>query len=236
MLRVSAMYIIKNEEEYLPFSLKSIINVVDEIIIVDNGSTDRSLAIAASFPKTKIYHSRSEDFSELRNIALEKATGDWLMRVDGDEVFYEDINYKLPILLRNQAKSGIDGYYGWFYHLVREYGLMANKADKDPLYLKRFLFKRKPGLRWVNKVHEELQGVQNYADSDIFFVHYGYCKPQRFTWAKWKRYNEMVNGPYTVDHIDPDHCLDDWVLQPFTKPHPLVIRDYIESKLRQQSK
>ncbi len=60
MPRVSALYIVKNEEEYLPFSIQSIHGAVDEIVIVDNGSTDRTPGIARSFPKVKLLISDAE--------------------------------------------------------------------------------------------------------------------------------------------------------------------------------
>ncbi|MEW6226836.1 MAG: glycosyltransferase, partial [Bacillota bacterium] len=111
--RVSAMYIVKNEEEFLPFSIRSIYNVVDEIIVVDGYSTDRTVEIAKSFAKTRrVMYCDSPDYSVNRNLALGPASGDWLMPMDADMVFYNDINTVVPKLIRN---PNVDVYTCWFY-------------------------------------------------------------------------------------------------------------------------
>ena len=83
---LSLCMIVKDEEDCLARCLLSAVPVVDEIIIVDTGSTDRTKAIAKTFG-AKVYDFEwTDDFSEARNLSLSKATGDWLLVLDADEI------------------------------------------------------------------------------------------------------------------------------------------------------
>jgi glycosyltransferase involved in cell wall biosynthesis len=86
-LRVSLCMIVRDEEEMLPRCLAAAAHGVDEMVIVDTGSRDRTVEIAASFGARIIHHEWTGDFSEARNLALDAATGDWLVWLDADEVF-----------------------------------------------------------------------------------------------------------------------------------------------------
>ncbi|RLG55319.1 MAG: hypothetical protein DRN95_07955, partial [Candidatus Hydrothermarchaeota archaeon] len=83
---VSLCMIVKNEEECLARSLKSVKPVVDEMIIIDTGSKDRTADIARVFG-AKVYSFKwTGDFSEARNFSLSKASGNWTFHLDADEV------------------------------------------------------------------------------------------------------------------------------------------------------
>ncbi|MGE5585516.1 MAG: glycosyltransferase [Bacillota bacterium] len=228
---VSAMYIVKNEEEFLPFSIKSIYNVVDEIIVVDGHSTDRTVEIAKRFGKTRtVLYCDSPDYSVNRNMALKAATGDWLVPMDADMVFYRDIDEVVPRLIRNPF---VDVYYCWFYHLMREPHLMQNRSDRDPLYRREFfLVRRRPGLRWVGAVHERLRGTGPIvADSGLHFAHYGYVKPQREVFKRWVKYAMLEGkGEHAYEGVSPDSILDDRPVRPFTRGHPEVIAAHMRHR------
>ncbi len=83
---VSLCMIVKEEEEYLSRCLGSIKPVVDEMIIVDTGSTDRTRDIAVIFGAKVFDFAWNGDFSEARNFSLSKAGGSWIFVLDADEV------------------------------------------------------------------------------------------------------------------------------------------------------
>ena len=83
---VSLCMIVKNEAEYLAKCLKSVESVVDEMIVVDTGSTDSTKQIAEIFG-AKVYDFKwTDDFSEARNFSISLAKGDWIFLLDADEV------------------------------------------------------------------------------------------------------------------------------------------------------
>lgn len=90
MERISACLIVKDEEELLPQCLDSIVQFIDEIILVDTGSIDATLDIAEEYG-CKVYHyAWTDDFSAARNESLKHATGDWLLVIDADEVLTQE--------------------------------------------------------------------------------------------------------------------------------------------------
>lgn len=225
---VSATYVVKNEEEYLPFSIRSIHDAVDEIVVVDNGSTDRTVEIAASFPKVRLLRSDAQNFAALRNLAIAHSSGDWFIKIDADEVFYEDFADALPRLVRNPH---VDAYTCWFYHLMRSYWYAQNASDDDPTYRRIFLVRKVPGVRYAGAVHERLVGIgSNIVDSGLHYVHYGYAKPKAHVFARWKLYARLEGDEHRYDGTDPESILEDRPLRPFTRGHPAVIRDYVERR------
>lgn len=225
---ISAVYIVKNEEEYLPFSIKSIYNAVDKIIVLDNGSTDQTPMLAKGFDKVKLLYDGRENFSYLRNKAMKEVDTEWFLWIDADEVYYQDIEEKLPFLLLNNE---VDCYYNWFYHLMCSYYFMQNINDKDERYKRISIIRNSPKIRFEGAVHERLIGCGSHiADSELFFVHYGYTKPPEVILEHWKQYDRL-GGTNTVDYnIDPQSLLVDRPLYPFRKEHPEVIREYVHKK------
>ncbi|MBW2370153.1 MAG: tetratricopeptide repeat protein, partial [Deltaproteobacteria bacterium] len=83
---VSLCMIVKNEEEHLAKCLASVKPIVDEMIVVDTGSTDRTKDIAKVFGASVYDFKWSNDFSEARNFSISKASGEWIFVMDADEV------------------------------------------------------------------------------------------------------------------------------------------------------
>lgn len=225
---VSALYVVKNEEEYLPFSIRSVYNAVQEIVVVDNGSTDRTVESINGFSKVKLYSSDETSFSSLRNFALSKITSDWVLIVDADEVFYDDLKGRLPELI---GDGTVDAYTCWFYHLMRSYYYMQNRSDCDPVFKKIHLIRNVPGLRYEGAVHEKPVIGPKIKDSGIHYVHYGYTKPPAQILDKFKLYDQLLGRPTSsYDQLDPEDLLKCRPLWPFRGEHPEVIRSYVEQK------
>ncbi|MFG0216248.1 glycosyltransferase family 2 protein, partial [Brevibacillus porteri] len=80
--KISLCMIVKNEEECLHKCLDSVKDLVDEMIIVDTGSTDKTVEIGKSFGAVVHSYEWQDNFAEARNFGLEKATGDWILWMD----------------------------------------------------------------------------------------------------------------------------------------------------------
>ena len=85
-MKLSLCMIVKNEEDLLQQSLSKVSRYVDEIVVVDTGSTDRTKEIARSWSAQVYDFPWCDDFSKARNFSLEKASSDWVLVLDADEV------------------------------------------------------------------------------------------------------------------------------------------------------
>ena len=82
MPKLSLCVIAKDEASVLPDMFRSVAGVVDEIVFVDTGSTDNTVAIAQAVGANVIHHEWGDDFSAARNRALQDASGDWVLVLD----------------------------------------------------------------------------------------------------------------------------------------------------------
>lgn len=164
---VSACMIVKDEEELLAGCLESIRDWVDEIIIVDTGSTDRTVEIAESFG-AKLFHQPWEgNFSKHRNYSLEQATGDWLFVIDADErILNDDVPLLLSILA--QKKHNLVS--------VNVFNSYGKSKDSTTFLPSTRLFRRELNLRYEGIVHNlltipEKAGITR---ADVRINHLGY--------------------------------------------------------------
>jgi glycosyltransferase involved in cell wall biosynthesis len=154
---ISVAMIVKNEESCLENCLKSI-QGVDEIIIVDTGSKDKTIEIAKKYTD-KIYKFKWEDsFSKARNYALSKCSGDWILSIDADEELDNIDKLKEEVAI---LKGRIDAVN---VKLVSKTGNVEN-------YFPR-LFKKDTDIFWIGNAHNYLS-VRGQYNSDIV-IRYGY--------------------------------------------------------------
>lgn len=156
--------IVKDEEKTLGRCLGSVSEIVDEIVIVDTGSSDNTKEIAKSFG-AKIYDFVWEDnFAKARNYAFSKATKEYQLWLDGDD-YLDDSNSKKLSELKNTLESDVDS-------VTMNYSLIRNEKDETTYSLRRNrLVKRQKGFIWIGKVHEYLSVYGNIYDSDISVNH-----------------------------------------------------------------
>lgn len=149
-MRISACYIVKNEAENLKRSISSIRGQVDEIVVVDTGSTDRTVAIASGLGANIYDFVWQDDFASARNYALSKATGDWMLLLDADEYFSADTSCNMRKVIGVYGESSCNGL------LVKMDNIDAASGELlDSFYQLRFV-KRQPGLAYQGRIHEEL--------------------------------------------------------------------------------
>ena len=171
---LSVCMIVRDEEKALPRCLNSLKGVADELIVVDTGSKDNTIAIAKDFG-AKVFHFKwCDDFAAARNESLKHATGEWILQLDADE---ELLPESIPRLKESMLKSMV------LFYVIR--------CDNGPKCTRmRFhwfgrLFRRHPKLRYHRPYHEGVDySVQNLIaeeprwlmqyQPDIVIRHYGY--------------------------------------------------------------
>jgi glycosyltransferase involved in cell wall biosynthesis len=170
--KVSLCMIVKNEEEYLERCLKSVKDIVDEIIVVDTGSIDKTIEIAQNYD-AKIYHFKwNNNFSEARNESLKYATKEWILILDADDEVYEEDRKLLNTLLSGQ----LDEKAIYYFETLSYYGDSIEKGD-IAININPRLFRNNRGIHYKGEVHNQLvfnKGEYNVICDSIKIHHYGY--------------------------------------------------------------
>lgn len=165
MITISLCMIVKNEEKILGRCLSCLADLMDEIIIVDTGSTDETKKIAAEYTDKIFDFQWVEDFSAARNFAFSKATGDYIYSADADEVLDEENRERFRILKENMFPEVeiVQMYYTnqLKFHTVYNY-------DKE---YRPKLFKRLRSFTWIDPIHETVRLDPVVFDSDIEIIH-----------------------------------------------------------------
>ena len=165
MITISLCMIVKNEEAVLARCLDTVADLVDEIVIVDTGSTDRTKEIAAHYTDRIYDFEWVDDFSKARNFAFSKATMEYIYSADADEVLDAENRERFRILKEHllpeieivQMKYGNQLSFGTVYNFDEEY--------------RPKLFKRLRSFIWEEAIHETVRVNPVIYDSDIVITH-----------------------------------------------------------------
>lgn len=165
MTTISLCMIVKNEENTLERCLDSISDLMDEIIIVDTGSTDRTREIAKKYTRKVYSFVWVDDFSAARNFAFSKANCEYIYSADADEVLNEENRKKFHYLKETLMPEVeiVQMYYG----NQLSHGTVYN-YDRE---LRPKLFKRQRSFQWIEPVHETVRLLPVVFDSDIEITH-----------------------------------------------------------------
>jgi tetratricopeptide (TPR) repeat protein len=168
-IRISAALIVRDEEKFLGGCLASIVDHVDEIVIVDTGSIDGTVAIAQSYGVRLLHRQWRNDFAWARNEGLAATSGDWILYIDADE--------RLVVPPGANLRDNLDGD-----------GVFAARVHFRPTvnatpFREYRLFRNDPRLRFRGSMHETILPDLDHlkatisarvADSPVELVHLGY--------------------------------------------------------------
>jgi tetratricopeptide (TPR) repeat protein len=186
---VSLCMIVKDEEAMLPRALAAVAEFVDELIVVDTGSTDRTVEIAESFGARVLHHEWDGDFAAARNVGLDVATSDWLLYLDADEVLVEGDGPRLRELLGHTWREGI------FLTETNHVGELEDGAAVQHNALR--LFKNRSEYRFEGRVHEQFAHKlpslpERIAYTQVRIEHFGYLGAVRDAKEKSRRNLELL--------------------------------------------
>lgn len=183
-ITISLCMIVKNEEQVLGRCLDSIADLMDEIVIVDTGSTDRTKEIAARYTDQIYDFEWVDDFSAARNFAFSKAHMDYIYSADADEVLDEENRKRYRILKDTllpeieivQMKYSNQLQFGTVYNFDEEY--------------RPKLFKRLREFEWQDPIHESIRLDPVVYDSDIVIIHMPQCSHAGRDLANFRKQTE----------------------------------------------
>ena len=205
MPKLSLCMIVKNEAANLAQCLTSVKDLVDEMVVLDTGSSDRTLEIAKEFGAITKSQKWTEDFAAARNEALKLVTGDWVLVLDGDEVLNTQIIDDLKTVI-NQENSLV-------VNLIRhEIG-----AAQSPYSSVSRLFRNHPQLKFSRAYHEAIDDSVlallkqephwNIVDLPVVSIlHYGYTPEALQTKDKANFAKNLLEKAFKENPNDPYIC------------------------------
>jgi tetratricopeptide (TPR) repeat protein len=171
-LTLSLCMIVKDEEEMLPGCLEPLRGVVDEMIVVDTGSTDRTVEIAESYGATVVHFPWNGSFADARNASIEAASGDWLIYLDADEHMEADDARHLRALLGRTWREG--------FYLVETNYTGGSDAGSAVTHMALRVWRNRPQYRFAGRIHEQKTHTmptylpERFETTRIRVRHYGY--------------------------------------------------------------
>ncbi len=174
MAEISLCMIVKNEEKVLGRCLESARGLADEIVIVDTGSTDRTVEIARQYTSLVYEIPWRDDFAQARNFSFSKAGKDYCMWLDADDIFSEE-NRKRFL----ELKQGMDGTEDV---VMMKYAAGFDEAGNPAFtYYRERILRNHAGFTWKGRVHEAIapRGKVVYWDAAVFHRKEGGGEPGR---------------------------------------------------------
>ena len=191
MVKLSACVIAKNEEASIGQWIDNMKGLANEMIVVDTGSTDRTVEIAKAGGAKTYFYAWQDDFSAAKNFALSKASGDWILFLDADEYFSEE---SLPRVRKEIEKYDkmrqVEGLVSYLTNVDMD---MDNRIISTAFQMR--IFRNRKYLRFVSKIHEYIEnllkrGKMGRLFIDLNILHTGYTP--RFMQDKLKRNLNML--------------------------------------------
>lgn len=171
MYRLSICMMVKNEEKNLNISLDSIKPLLEdssvELIIVDTGSSDKTVEIAKKYTNKVYFHPWNNDFSEMRNISISYAKGQWVFIVDADEEI-ENVNELKKILNSNIFEKNNT--------IVVQVKSLSTLNDKNKTAYNPSprIFRNDGEFKYIGVVHNQPIYKKPIYSSEVSLIHSGY--------------------------------------------------------------
>lgn len=189
-LTLSLCMIVKDEEDMLPQCLAAVRGAVDELIVVDTGSTDRTVEIAEEFGATVLHHEWTGSFGDARNVSFDAATCDWVMYLDADEVLIEEDVDRLRALTGRTWREA-------FYLIETNFTGSAEDGTSVNHNALR-VFRNRPEYRFSGRIHEQIAHhlpgwlPERTEITDVRVEHYGYLGVVRDAKEKSRRNLDLL--------------------------------------------
>ncbi len=187
MVKLSVVIMTMNEEKVIARCLESV-KWADEVILVDDASTDRTIEIARGYTQNILFADSHGAFENNRNLGIDKAQGEWILSVDADEVISPELREEIKQAINESGKIG-------FFMPRKNYFLSKwiRGCGWWPDYILRLF--RKDSFRWPKELHQTPEikdserGKIGYLKNP--FIHYSYTSFRQY-FEKFNRYTSEL--------------------------------------------
>jgi len=199
-VRVTLCMITKNEEKNIACCINSVRHLIDEIVVVDTGSTDSTINQALQAGAMVFDYNWQHNFAEARNYGLDQANGDWILVLDADEMLeYVDAGIFNKLLVHSQAE-------GYFIDIESYIGNGEEKIFDRVVRL----FRNRPNYRFTGAIHEQVAGTikavnhgQGLACAGLKIIHRGYLDETIQAKNKHTRNMDVINRALVANPDNP---------------------------------
>lgn len=174
---ISLHCIVKNEAELLPVMLKSIRDFVDEMIVVDTGSTDGTQDLAQSLGARVEHFIWIDDFSAARNYALSFVKTPWTIWLDADDMVLN------PQVIAQEIQAA---------HKIKCSGLWSNYLQDEACHLKRLQIFKPKDFRWEGVIHENPMAKNKFIETSYGSLHVLHQKPEHRRFEACEKYLKIL--------------------------------------------
>lgn len=183
MSTVSVLILTKNEEKHIRDCIESCLPVADEVIVIDDGSTDQTVAIAEELEAKVVQHALAQDWAQQRMFAISQATCDWILFVDADERISSELAQEIRHVIDTGVKQS--------FTIQRENVFHHNRATHGVLRSDRVLrLMPRDGVTVTGAVHEMIASIYPSEPLQSSMYHY--------TYDTWEQYFNKFNSYTTV--------------------------------------
>lgn len=183
MNTLSVLILTRNEEKHIRDCIESCLSVADEVIVIDDGSTDQTVAIAESLGAKVVQHALAQDWAQQRMFAISQASCEWILFVDADERLSSDLSQEIRNMIRTDIKKS--------FTIQRENVFHHNKATHGVLRPDRVLrLMPRDGVTVTGAVHEIIASIYPSEPLQSSMYHY--------TYDTWEQYFNKFNSYTTV--------------------------------------
>jgi glycosyltransferase involved in cell wall biosynthesis len=196
--KISGLVITYNEEKNIEEVIHNL-NFVDEIIVIDSFSTDKTIAIIEKYPNVKLIKNKFENFTFQRNLALSLANNPWILFIDADERITDALREEILLTVNNPKADDAYGFYRKFMFQKKPLYFSGWQTDKN---IRLF---RKGKAEYIREklVHEKLSisGSQNTLKNKL--IHYSYTDYHSYK-GKMVNYGKLKAKELFLKKIKPN--------------------------------
>ena len=182
MVPLTIIILAKNEEQHMKDCISSA-QFADEVLLIDDGSTDKTVEIAESMGARVVHHTMNGDWSQQRRFAVDEARSEWIFFLDADERISPELQREVQdVLAKNEKKAYWIERSNVFHHNKATHGVLR------PDYVLRFM--PKEGTNIEGFVHETISST--YPEGKL------YGKMYHYTYDNWHQYFNKFNNYTTL--------------------------------------
>ncbi|NMM61280.1 glycosyltransferase [Clostridium sp. P21] len=196
--KLSICLIVKNEEKHIERCLKSVKFLLDEslaeVIIVDTGSSDKTVDIASIYTDKVYFYKWNGDFSKARNYSFAMAKGEYIFVLDADEEFDKASQDEFLKLFRGNRYTEFNTFS------FKEKNYLSNDFKISSTFTRYFIFKNEEDFYFTGKIHEQPVLKEKISSLNMYILHYGYIMDSEIIQKKFERNlkilkEELGNNP-----------------------------------------